>query len=185
MSRLLVRLLLALIMLLAAPVVCVAICIVTWEFWRPRFYEALFASELISAGLFVAAWTLVWRSQVAWTPSRKALTMLSVLWSVGIAFLPGMLLAMVTQDEDVGIVFGGLFWLLAWVASTTLIWRETARERGARLHTLGYGTVICPGCSYNMTGLREARCPECGTQYTLDELFASLAEQAAELEEAR
>jgi putative transposase len=40
----------------------------------------------------------------------------------------------------------------------------------------------CPHCGYNMTGLHEARCPECGTQYTLNELFASLQGSAADLE---
>ncbi len=30
----------------------------------------------------------------------------------------------------------------------------------------------CPACEYNMTGLYEARCPECGKLYTLDQLFA-------------
>ena len=33
--------------------------------------------------------------------------------------------------------------------------------------------VWCPSCGYNMTGLHEARCPECGTKYTLDELFSA------------
>lgn len=39
----------------------------------------------------------------------------------------------------------------------------------------------CPKCGYNLTGLREARCPECGATYTLDELVVTLAEQRAPL----
>jgi rubrerythrin len=33
--------------------------------------------------------------------------------------------------------------------------------------------VSCPSCGYNLTGLNEARCPECGAKFTLDELFAA------------
>lgn len=29
----------------------------------------------------------------------------------------------------------------------------------------------CPQCEYDMSGLREAKCPECGWFYTLDELW--------------
>ena len=34
-------------------------------------------------------------------------------------------------------------------------------------------TILCPVCGYNLTGLREARCPECGGTFTLDQLAAS------------
>ena len=30
---------------------------------------------------------------------------------------------------------------------------------------------ICPKCGYAMKGLTVARCPECGTEYTLDSLW--------------
>ncbi len=30
----------------------------------------------------------------------------------------------------------------------------------------------CPACNYSMVGLKESRCPECGREYTLDELLA-------------
>ena len=29
----------------------------------------------------------------------------------------------------------------------------------------------CPLCGYNLSGLKIARCPECGTEYTIDALF--------------
>lgn len=31
--------------------------------------------------------------------------------------------------------------------------------------------VNCPNCHYDMTGLRETRCPECGAEFTIDELI--------------
>ncbi len=30
---------------------------------------------------------------------------------------------------------------------------------------------ICPECGYNLSGLTHCRCPECGTEYTLDQLW--------------
>jgi hypothetical protein len=35
-----------------------------------------------------------------------------------------------------------------------------------------------------MTGLTQARCPECGTQYTLDELFLACRDETRDLERA-
>src|SRR2546427_576734 len=55
-----------------------------------------------------------------------------------------------------------------------LVWRETAAERVARMSNLvSNPTVVCPFCGYNLSGLREARCPECGASFTLDALAAS------------
>jgi hypothetical protein len=34
-------------------------------------------------------------------------------------------------------------------------------------------TVVCPLCGYNLTGLRQAACPECGDTFTLDQLAAA------------
>ncbi|MCA9255136.1 MAG: hypothetical protein KDA33_05835, partial [Phycisphaerales bacterium] len=30
--------------------------------------------------------------------------------------------------------------------------------------------IVCPLCEYNLRGLSEARCPECGSEYTWAEL---------------
>jgi hypothetical protein len=68
---------------------------------------------------------------------------------------------------------------IAWVLITVLLWRETARERFERLAGLGPGpTVSCPVCGYSLAGLREARCPECGTHFTLDQLLAAQSHAA-------
>jgi hypothetical protein len=183
MTRLLARLLLAFTAILAAPVVCSGLFIALVEATSGRWdLHCLFASELISAFLFVIAWVAVWHGQVVWNRWRRQLTFLSVLWSLGVGSVIGFGLALATREEEVGVIFAGLFWFVSWIPSTALVWRETTPERAARLDAIATGTVACPHCGYNMTGLHEARCPECGTRYTLNELFASLQESAGGLE---
>lgn len=51
-----------------------------------------------------------------------------------------------------------------------LIWRDGYIRgwRTARAHA-----PQCPKCGYNLSGLRQCRCPECGAEYTLEELFTA------------
>ena len=52
------------------------------------------------------------------------------------------------------------FW--AWRSGKRLAWRRGMRP-----------FPVCPQCRYAMRGLTHARCPECGTQYTLEELWTA------------
>jgi rubrerythrin len=56
---------------------------------------------------------------------------------------------------------------------TVLVWRETNAERAARLAAVGASEIVCPVCGYRMAGLREARCPECGAAFTIEQLVAA------------
>lgn len=49
-----------------------------------------------------------------------------------------------------------------------LLWRDGFRKgwRAAREQP-----PLCPRCKYNLTGLTQCRCPECGTEFRLDELW--------------
>ena len=63
---------------------------------------------------------------------------------------------------------------LLWVFGTVLAWRESPAEHAARIASLGgAGALTCPTCGYNLTGLKGTRCPECGSEFTLDQLLAS------------
>lgn len=78
---------------------------------------------------------------------------------------------------ELGLVMGGLVWIVLWLFGTAIAWRETAGERRQRLEAMGVSALPCPSCAYNLSGLRESRCPECGAAYTLDQLYAAVDEQ--------
>src|SRR4051812_13644738 len=127
--------------------------------------------------VFVAAyWILLWRSTVTWTTARVRNTALAGLLAMaGGAVLAGAACTVNHQvPPGIALLLGGGTVPIVWVLATVLLWRETPAERIARMSRLTNApTVLCPACGYNLTGLREARCPECGGSFTLDELVAS------------
>jgi len=126
---------------------------------------------------FVATyWILLWRSTVKWTPPRVRNTALA-----GAAALVGgaaLAAAIMSINRNIppgpAMMLGGGGVPIVWVLATVLLWRETPAERLARMSSLiSNPTLLCPFCGYNLSGLREARCPECGSSFTLDQLAAS------------
>ena len=75
-------------------------------------------------------------------------------------------------EDGLGAFMGGVTAILFWLLVTVLIWRETTAERVERLRARSPRALVCPRCGYNLTGLRQATCPECGAGYTIDELAA-------------
>jgi hypothetical protein len=126
---------------------------------------------------FVATyWVLLWRSTVRWTRARVRNTALAGLLALAGGGAFALVLVALSRQIPYGIalLLGGGGVPIAWVMATVLLWRETAAERLARMTNLvNHPTVLCPFCGYNLSGLREPRCPECGASFTLDELAAS------------
>jgi hypothetical protein len=126
---------------------------------------------------FVATyWILLWRSTVRWTRARVRNTALAGLLSLagGAAFAAALVAVSRAIPNGIALLLGGGGVPIVWVLSTVLLWRETPAERLARMSGLvANPTVLCPVCGYNLSGLREARCPECATTFTLDELAAA------------
>jgi len=109
------------------------------------------------------------RKSLAWTPLRARQTTLAALLTGGVAAVSA--LYGVGASTDLGLLLGGIGPPLLWVLATAWIWRETDAESFRQSLAAGAYTVSCPGCGYNLRGLRgTTRCPECGTEYTLDEL---------------
>ena len=65
-----------------------------------------------------------------------------------------------------------LFAFALWLAGTAWLWRN--RHPHALVDPLsGIGVedvARCPTCGYNLRGLREVRCPECGWASTVDDI---------------
>lgn len=57
---------------------------------------------------------------------------------------------------------------------TLLMWIRLYLRNGRRAlyDEAGVLDLCCPECQYSMVGLKQARCPECGREYTLDELVS-------------
>ena len=176
MSRILARLVLAGSAVMGTPVIFTLVFAITERQLSDEVGLALAA--FVSIAYFVPTWIAVWRTQVVWTSRRLQLTAFSILWCTLLGLLVGGLtVAVVRYGDELAIVLGSMAWLPAWIASTALVWKETAGEQAERLRGANAGKVKCPECDYDMTGLREARCPECGTQYTLDQLFGAAMER--------
>ena len=137
--------------------------------------------------LFMAGyWLALWRRSVVWTSQRVSRT----LWAVGASVFAGGVVGVairlaMTYEEVIGTCLGSLSAAVLWIIATILVWRETETERAARLARAGADVLVCPACGYNLTGLRESRCPECGASFTLNELLAAQPSRVpAEIETA-
>jgi hypothetical protein len=174
MPRALPHLVLALACLIAVPVVYVISFKWIEEIAFPPDRTALLISDVVTGALFLGAWILIWRNRLVWTTGLFLKTVLCVLAGLvagGLAYFA--IVAQTSSLDEVGIIVAGLAWFAVVVGGTGLIWfTEPASAR--RFESADDSRpVTCPKCGYNMTGLKQARCPECGTQYTLDELFTT------------
>jgi hypothetical protein len=188
MSRLIASILLSILLFPLGAVLYLVVFVVCMEArWFGRYNDEL---GLVVAGLVTSAlaawyWVAVWRKAVNWTPARVASTRTAAAVAVGIGVMAGM--ATGALEREFGYFIGSITPALLWLVATVLVWRETDEERSARLRLQNrrgdQPAVPCPTCGYDMTGLRGTRCPECGCEFTVDEIVAALpGRAAAELE---
>ncbi len=167
---------------LIGSVIVYLLVLISFDHWW-RYETGWINAGVASCLTFAGGWSLVWRGAVRWTTRRIFLTLILLpcgLIPAGAFFLIGGFV-IPNNDTGFGVFLGTLAWITTWLIGTAILWRENAKERGERLRQLGIHAVACPDCGYNLTGLREARCPECGAAYTLDQLYATITEQRAEL----
>ncbi|MAE67839.1 MAG: hypothetical protein CMJ18_26595 [Phycisphaeraceae bacterium] len=139
--------------------------------------RALWATDVVCGAILVVTWFLVWRAEVSWTAGRIVMTSLSLI----VAAIPAAAIVVAMQmlqpySDEIAAVCGAMIWAPCWMGATALVWRETRPERAERLKMQGIGALACPTCGYSMMGLKEPRCPECGSRYTLDQLYTSQGE---------
>jgi hypothetical protein len=184
MSQLIARILLAIFVIPLASLVYVVTTVQSERWLRQWFvshnyydyYQRVdrlsFALSGLIAWAFLATWWfLLWRKSVRWNGRRIGVTAASVLVAAAAGFFIASILN--KSERGFGDFVGSATAPLLWIVATIFVWRETANERATRVDNTGRDAIICPTCGYNLTGLKDARCPECGTQFTLDQLLAS------------
>ncbi len=174
MPPMLSKTLMALVLLLCVTPCVYVLAVLVWDqFYTYRMMTRGFlVSNLITGAVLYVLWILLWRREVRWTLARRVRT----LACLAVAAIPAALVygaCALLSEPEVGMLLAGLTWAAGWLGATTIIWRETPLERAQRSKGSGEFTVRCPSCEYEMTGLHEARCPECGTSYTLDQLLGA------------
>lgn len=178
MSRLVARLLFCMLMFPVAVVVYCATVLTMERINGPYYYYSenfQFECAGVSAWAFVAIyWTLLWYKSVRWNTRRTVMPLVLAILGVGVGVIADFL-----GLRDGHLILLGILIPALWLISTVYYWRETPAERAERLRSSGRSNISCPTCGYNLTGLNEARCPECGSKFTLDELLAAQREQTA------
>ncbi len=147
--------------------------------------SAIVLCAALTCAYMIGYWLLLWRRAVTWTTRRWQLTFGASAAALAIGTGLGICIHIaVPYSDSMNVVVGSLSGTVFWMIATVIIWRETRGERGARLARAGAEALVCPSCGYNLTGLHEARCPECGASFTLNDLLASQPRRAqAEVEQ--
>ena len=174
MSRLIARILLTILIFPAATLFYfVSFLVIERKLFRDD-DVAIICATILTCLFMAGYWFALWVRTVNWTRRRVGRT----LWAVGGAVFAGGVVGGVIRlaleyEQVIGTCLGSLAAAVVWIILTIFVWRETEAERAARLARAGADVLVCPSCGYNLTGLRESRCPECGASFTLNELLAA------------
>ena len=186
MSHLIARILLSVLVFPATVLFyCVAFILLERTILRDD-VSSIVITAMASSGFMIGYWCLLWRKSVVWTPQRFNRTLIALAGAAAAGGVIGTAIYFVLPWERwlgafLGIACGSVIWII----TTIFAWRETAQERADRLgRGDGRDAVVCPNCGYNLTGLSGTRCPECGKQYTINELLAEQPRRAAAQVEA-
>jgi small-conductance mechanosensitive channel len=189
MSRLVSRILLSIFMFPLATVFYIFVMVVTGQTvqgsnYRPQEAVMFLVSSVMTWIVVAGYWCLLWRSGVNWNSSRVVRTFLAALGAAAVGGLAGVFAGLLVNHDDgsFGIFIGGILTIILWLIATVFIWRETTAERADRIKGASKSAITCPTYGYNLTGLSESRCPECGSKFTLDELMASQLNTEKEIE---
>lgn len=146
----------------------------TWG-WEQVYGRGYVRDEEIAIALVAASG--VWVAVLFWIwgrVRRAGVLVRPILLTIGIgiaASLAGLMIDVFVRRDDetvIGAMFliFGAFALLAWLPAIVRL------QRGKPvIDADNQVDVHCPNCGYSLIGLRDLRCPECGTRFTIDELI--------------
>ena len=123
----------------------------------------------VTAVVAVSVWLVIWRRSVIWSGPVLRRTMAATILCLALPIAMHFLLA--GSGTDVWDMILGCLPVIGWgvwMAVTVYIWPQQAWSG-----VPGEMGPHCPSCGYLLKGLRATRCPECGTEPTLDELWAA------------
>ncbi len=177
MSRLLSKTLFSILVLIVGVpfAFCAVLLLYNSSSWL-NYRHTLPAADVTTGACLVAFWLWTWHSEVRWTRGRRLLTFVSIFAALVPALLVYWLCATTGHRAD-GAILAGICWAGVWTGTTTIIWRETRLEQAQPTRGSAEFRLLCPSCGYNLAGLHEARCPECGARYALYQLLASLIKE--------
>lgn len=183
MSQLIARLLLAM-MLVPTSVAFFLLLVLALVAMRgqPGWFH-VFAVWIPVSAFVICYWLWIWKPVVRWSKSRIMLTVAAWVLAAAVSAGFGVMLGRFMREVFPPACAAGALTQLLWVLATIVIWRETNAERAERVRSVGAATVACPACGYNLTGLRETRCPECGASFPLEDLIAAQRDRLGSIEQ--
>lgn len=123
----------------------------------------------VTAVVAVSVWLAIWRRSVTWSGPVLTRTIVAAILCLALPIALHFLLAGGGNNlQDVILACLPVIGWGVWMAVTVYIWPLQVRSAGP-----GDMGPHCPSCGYLLKGLRATRCPECGTEPTLDELWAA------------
>ena len=126
---------------------------------------AIIATNVFSGAVAVSIWLLIWYRVVLWTPRVVVYTVVSILIGMTVVALCPLLVNSTARLQVVA-YWLPLMTLGVWVATTAWLW--PARTSPVSLLE---EQLRCLRCDYSLVGLTHTRCPECGNESTLEQLF--------------
>ena len=124
-------------------------------------------ANVMGASVVALGWVLAWRRGVRWTLLLRRETGILCAGLVVFCGCSGLIESSTDWIDSLRV---NLPLLVAGVFMVVTAWRWQGRS-AALAWDEDEVQPHCVACGYNMTGLHQARCPECGRSYTLDELF--------------
>lgn len=135
----------------------------------------------VGAAAFCGILALLWWSFRRFQGALKAIFAVIAIWAI---VLPTtFLIASTMRGGEEFVIMATIFLGFATsIASIILIFYHRFRA-GPTARAIVHVRMACPECGYSLVGLTICRCPECGTEYTVDKLIQALGRGQVIVEE--